>query len=169
LATRTVLALVFTLAAACGGSAFDGTVYRGTGYAFRVPERPASWEQLEVSDASLAYRDTASDATIAVNGRCGRDGEDVPLASLTQHLFMQFSERDILSQEVVPFDGREAMHTVAVAKLDGVAHKFDIWVMKKDGCVYDLVYFARPHSYEAGVSVFRRFVQGFSTVSPNGS
>ena len=156
------------LACACGGSPFDGAVYRGDGYAFRVAQRPAAWKQIEVSDAALAYRDTTNDATIAVNARCGRDGEDVPLSSLTQHLFIMFTDREVVSQEVVPFDGREAMHTVAVAKLDGVPLKFDVWVMKKNGCVYDLYYFAQPHRYEAGVSEFRRFVGGFATVS-NGS
>jgi hypothetical protein len=160
---------MLTVAAACGGSAFDGTVYRGEGYAFRVPRRPPTWEPLEISDAALAYRDTAADAVVAINGRCGRDGEDVPLKSLTQHLFMQFTDREILTQDVVPFDGREAMHTVAVAKLDGVPLKFDVWVLKKDGCVYDLYYFAKPQRYDAGVEEFRRFVRGFSAVSADDS
>ena len=163
-----VLLALFHSAFGCGGPAFDGNVYRGEGYAFRVPPRPAAWQPLDVSDAALAYRDAGTDATIAVNARCGKDGEDVPLASLTQHLFMQFTERETISQDVVPFDGREAMHTVAVAKLDGVPLKFDVWVLKKDGCVYDLYYFAQPHRWDAGVSEFRRFVRGFSTES-NGS
>ena len=65
-----------------------------------------------------------------VNGRCGKDGEDVPLASLTQHLFLGFTEREIdCEQTVVPFDGREAMHgpdpqrpssTASRSKLRGV-------------------------------------------------
>lgn len=160
---------MLALAAACGGAPFDGSVYRGEGYAFRVPRRPAAWEPLEISEAALAYRDTSSDAVVAINGRCGRDGEDVPLKSLTQHLFMQFTDREILSEDVVPFDGREALHTVAVAKLDGVPLKFDVWVLKKNGCVYDLYYFAKPQRYDSGVEEFRRFVRGFSTVSADDS
>ena len=77
-----------------------------------------------------------------MNGRCGVDGEDVPLAALTQHLFLRFTEREIVEQAVVPFDRREAMRTVVIAKLDGVPMKFDVWVLKKDGCVYDLDYMA---------------------------
>ena len=89
--------------AGCGGPSFDGTVYRGQDVAFRVPAAPASWRQISVSDAAVAYRDDANGATIAVNGRC-RNEEDVPLISLTNHLFLHFTEREVLKQEVVPFD-----------------------------------------------------------------
>ncbi|UQA60270.1 hypothetical protein [Polyangium aurulentum] len=153
--------------AACGGPTFDGSVYRGEGYAFKVPKSPASWQRLDVDKGALAFRDEANDATIAVSGRCKVDGEDVPLRSLTQHLFLQFTEREILTEEVVPFDGREAMHTVVVAKLDGVPNQFDVWILKKDGCVYDLYYIAPPARFEAGVGAFRDFVKGFTTVPRN--
>lgn len=151
------------LAAGCGGPAFDGHVYHGEGFAFRVPDPPASWTPLEVTGTSLAFRD-ASGGTIAVNGRCGADGDDVPLAALTQHLFLQFTDREITTQEVVPFDGREAMHTELSAKLDGVPNRFDVWVLKKDGCVYDLYYFAAPERFDADKTRFDAFVHGFATV-----
>jgi hypothetical protein len=154
---------------ACSAAPFDGSVYRGEGYAFRVPAQPKSWETLSISDADLAFRDRSSDATIAVDGRCGKDGEDVPLRSLTQHLFMQFTDREIVKEETVPFDGREALHTEAMARLDGVPMRFDIWVLKKDGCVYDLYYFASPDRFQGGVGEFRRFVGGFGTVSRDDS
>lgn len=149
--------------AGCGSSSFDGTVYRSSDIAFRVPQAPPSWQRLSVSDAALAYRDDEHGATVAVNGRC-RNEDDVPLASLTQHLFLQFTDRDLKKQEIVPFDGREAMHTILSAKLDGVPKVFDIWVLKKDGCVYDLVYIADPARYAAGEPAFSRLVRGFSTL-----
>jgi hypothetical protein len=149
--------------AACGAPAFDGTVYRGADVAFRIPAAPPGWERLEVSDASVAYRDEANGATIAVNGRCQGE-DDVPLAALTQHLFLRFTEQEIAKQEVVPFDGREAMHTVLSAKLDGVPKRFDVWVLKKDGCVYDLLFIADPTRFDAGAPAFERLVRGFATL-----
>ncbi|MGK3989963.1 hypothetical protein WME99_43370 [Sorangium sp. So ce136] len=149
--------------AGCGGPSFNGTVYRGEDVAFRVPAAPASWRQISVSDAAVAYRDDANGATIALNGRC-RNEEDVPLISLTNHLFLHFTDREVLKQEVVPFDGREAMHTVLSAKLDGVPKVFDIWVLKKNGCVYDMLLIADPARYAAGEPAFTRMVRGFSTL-----
>ena len=108
----------------CGGPRFDGSVYRGDGFAFRVPPLAPGWERVEQTHAALTFRDRANRASILVNGRCGLDGDDVPLGALTNHLFLQFTERDIETQEVVPFDGREAMHTRMSAKLDGVPLRY---------------------------------------------
>jgi hypothetical protein len=147
---------------------FDGTTYRGQGFAFRLPPRPESWQRLETEGANLVFRDARGGATVAVSARCGKDAEDVPLEALTRHLFLQFTEREPLLEEKVPFDGREALHTVMTAKLDGVPKKFDVWVLKKDGCVYDLYLIAEPATFDAGASEFRKFVSGFSTVPADG-
>lgn len=156
---------VIALSIGCSGARFDGTTYRGDGFAFRVAAPPPTWKRIDVSHAALAFRDETRDATVAVNGRCGVDGEDVPLASLTQHLFLQFTDREILEQKVTPIDGRDAMNTILLAKLDGVPKKFDVWVLKKDGCVYDFYYIAAPQRFAEGVAEFDRFVQSFATVS----
>lgn len=158
-------AAVALLLTGCGG-AFDGTLYRGDGFAFRVAPLPDTWQRIEISHAALAFRD-ADGGTIAVDTRCRADGGDVPLASLTMHLFLGFTDREILAQTVVPFDGREAMHTLLSAKLDGVPKKFDVWVMKKDDCVHDLYYIADTAHFERGSAAFERFVQGFATVPPH--
>jgi hypothetical protein len=150
----------------CGAAGLQDGVYRGPNYAFRVGPTPPSWQQLSADHAALAFRNPADEATIGVNARCGTEAEDVPLGSLTQHLFIRFTERQIERQEVVPFDKREAMHTILEAKLDGVKLKFDVWVLKKDGCIYDLMYMAPPDRYGRGSQEFSRFVSGFSTVQP---
>jgi hypothetical protein len=157
----TALALLFI--ASCGGARFDGAVYRGDGFAFRVPAIAPTWTRVSATGTGLAFHDDQR-GTIAVNGRCGLDGDDVPLSALTQHLFLQFTDRSIEHQETVAFDGREAMHSILSAKLDGVANKFDVWVLKKDGCVYDLYYFAPPEHFDAGQPHFDEFARGFATV-----
>ena len=153
--------------AGCAGPLFDGATYRGDGFAFRVGPIPEGWRRIEVTETALAFRDDEHNATIATSARCGVDGEDVPLAALTRHLFLQFREQETEVSEVVPFDGREALHTVLRAKLDGVPKKFDVWVLKKDACVYDAYFIAEPGRFDGGVQGFRRFVEGFATV-PSG-
>jgi hypothetical protein len=152
----------------CSATGFDGSLYQGEGFAFRIPPPPSDWSRLNASHAALAFRDEANHGTVMVHGRCGLDGDDVPLASLTQHLFLQFTEREIKTQEVVPFDGREAMHTMLDAKLDGVAMSYDVWVLKKDGCVYDLLYLAPRASFDRGRQSFEVLVRGFATVNQSG-
>lgn len=157
-------------AASCGAAMrFDGSVYRSDQLAFRVGPIPASWRRLEVNGAALAFRDDAAEASVLVNGRCHVPGDDAPLAALTAHLIIGTTEREFRSEDTVPFDGREARHTVLTAKLDGVAQTYDLFVLKKDGCVYDLAYIAVPERYDAGAPAFESFVSGFRTLPKGGS
>jgi hypothetical protein len=157
------LALCLALAG-CGGQTFDGHVFRNDEVAFRVGAVPASWRAIEVTGSLLAFRDDADHATVAVNGRCGKDGDDVPLQALTHHLFLQFTGREVKSQEVLTMDGRDAMRTEMVAELDGVPKYFTVFVLKKDGCVYDFLHIADSASPVSGQGEFERFVHGFATL-----
>ena len=148
---------------ACGGPHFNGTVYDDGVLHFRTGPVPAAWHSIEADGTLLAFRDDATPATVALNGRCGIDGDDVPLASLTQHLFLQFTERELTSQQELNIDGRAALRTDLVGKLDGVPKRFLVYVLKKDGCVYDFWRISEP---KAGDAVdFEGFVKGFATGS----
>jgi hypothetical protein len=157
------LASLGALVAGCGHEAFDGRVYHAGRASFRVGPVPASWDRIEVEGAMLAYHDRASGGSIEVHAQCGRDADDVPLVALTNHLLIGFTERDVKLEETVPFDGREARHTVVHAKLDGVPLALDAWVLKKDGCVYDVVFVVPPAQHAANADAFAKFARGFST------
>ncbi|MCA9623774.1 MAG: hypothetical protein KC731_32350 [Myxococcales bacterium] len=162
------LLLLSQVGLGCGSHGLTGGIYRGDGFAFRMEAPGDGWRPLDAAPAALSYRNDAYQATIMVHGRCGLDGDDIPLTALTNHLFLDFTDREVKSQDVVPFDGREAMHTVLDAKLDGVPMTYDVWVLKKDGCVYDLLYLAPPGQFEAGRPDFEALVRGFATVPLEG-
>jgi hypothetical protein len=157
-----VALLAAALTVSCSTSHFDGQLFRRGDVAFRLDSVPSTWRSIEINDTALAFRDDENASTVAINGRCGRDAEDVPLRSLTQHLFLQFTEQKLERQELVPLDGREALRTEMTAKLDGVEKHFHVVVLKKDGCVYDFLQIA---DQRADPEVFLGFVKGFSTVS----
>jgi hypothetical protein len=151
--------------AGCGSStSFEAGVYRDAHVAFRVDPVPAGWRSIRVSDADLVFRDAAHEASILVNGRCIPEDGDAPLASLTEHLLMGTTEREFILEETIPLDSREARHTVLNAKLDGVVMGYDIFVMKKNGCVYDLVYVGDPGAMQSGAPTFESFAKGFRTL-----
>lgn len=163
--------LLVTVGLACGGQArgsFDGNVYRRGPIAFRLPDPPAGWRRVEVDDASLAFRDEAHDATVLINARCLSADDRTPLVALTNHLLLGATEREYVRQEVEPFDGREALHTKLMARWDGVLMTIDVYVLSKDGCVYDFVFFAPPASFERGAPAFESFVRGFHTLPGSG-
>jgi hypothetical protein len=160
------LAFAWSCIAGCGATTFDGHVFKNADLSFRLAEVPREWRQIESDDALLAFRDDGTPASIVVNGRCGRDGDDVPLSALTHHLFLQFSDRVIENENKITLDGREALHTELLAKLDGVQKRFGVFVLKKNGCVYDFIHIAPPSASAESRERFVSFVQGFSTISP---
>ena len=121
-----------------------------------------------MSGASFAYRDDVGGAVIAVHARCRVDGDDVPLESLTQHLFIYFTEREITDQHRVAVDGREALRSELSAKLDGVSRGFVVYVLKKDGCVYDFMYIGPPKLDRNNVAAFDNYVASFRTIASAG-
>ena len=153
------------LCASCGhGESFDGQVFHGGRSSFKTGPIPASWERVKLEGPLLAFHDKVTEGSIDVYAQCGKDADDEPLVALTKHLLIGFTERDFKEEKLLPLDGREALHTRVDAKLDGVMMSLDIYVLKKDGCVYDLVYVAYPDRFPRGVDAFGSFVAGFGTV-----
>jgi hypothetical protein len=164
---RAALALTGALSVAvpaCAHPGLHGQTSRDREVAFRVGPIPSTWRPIDLDETRLAFRDDAARATIAVNGRCGKDADDVPLTALTAHLFLVFTDRTILSQEEVTLDGRAALRTELAARLDGVPRRFTVIVLKKDGCVFDLLFIADPRTDRDAFAAFDRFVQGFATL-----
>lgn len=155
--------LACTFGVACASSHFDGRIYQSGDLRFRVGQIPNGWRAIDADDALLAFRDDPANATVAINGRCHVDGDDVPLASLTQHLFLEFTDRDVGTQKTINLDGREAMRTEIDASLDGVKKHYVVYVLKKNGCVYDFMYISAPGASGAAAP-FDGFVQGFATL-----
>jgi hypothetical protein len=159
-----VLVLAGVGACAHADSFEDGVLRKGE-LTVRVGPVPPAWQRVRIEGADLAFRDQARDGSTMFDVRCGRSS-DAPLTVLTEHLIMGTTDRDFVTQDVVPFDQREALHTLMRAKLDGVPMQYDIYVMKKDGCVYDLVYVAPPMRFTAGATDFERFAKGLHATSP---
>jgi len=124
---------------------------------------PSSWQPVRVESNDVAWFDPATSGLVHVDHTCDRS-MDTPLPSLVQHLLIGFTQRETVLEETIPFDRREARHVVVNARLDGVPRSLELYVMKKDGCVYDLGFVAPPEHFAAGRPAFDAFVRGFRTV-----
>ncbi len=124
----------------------------------------SDWAPIPSVKADLAYGDGVGRA-LAVNAVC-MEGEDAPLEVLTHHLLMGFTDRQVLSEERFTLDGREAMRTRCMARLDGVPTELALVVLKKDGCIYDFSYVAPPDRFAERLSDFDTLVGGFHTEGP---
>ena len=168
---RALAAAAGALAAAlvapvCGCGAHTtapGEVHHAEGTSYRLGPLAPRW-QPHPSDADASFYDRDLDAMIMVNSECP-PAHDAPLEVAANTLLLGFTERQMLKSELVPLAGREALHRRLRAKLDGAPLALDLFVLKKDGCLYDLVYLAPPDRAGRGAPDFERFVAGFDTVT----
>ena len=111
----------------------------------------------------LAWHSDAKEAVMHVDSNCD-PALDIPLKSLRGHLLIGFTDRDVIEEEVMPMDGREALRTHLVAKLDGVRREIVLLILKKNDCVYDFGLITPPGvAFESALPDFDRLVSGFST------
>lgn len=163
------LALCFGIfVVGCGGGAtFRNGLYEDRETAFTLGLLPQGWEAVHVRGGpDLAWNHKQLSSAILVNHSCNPD-LDIPLHALTQHLLIGFTERDIHSQETVPMDSREALRTLATAKLDGVLREIQFVVLKKNGCVYDFALVGpQDERFTRAQNDYRTLIAGFETHRP---
>jgi hypothetical protein len=157
--------LCMTLATACGGASFQDGVYQGEHARYRVGPLDRSWHRVTVDGNDLAFH-RAGTGTISVNATC-TEYEDVPATALVNHLLFETTERNFLLEEVVTLDGRGARHVLVQAALDGVPLELELFVLKKDGCVFDLSNIRERNAPPEVQATFLAFVQRFAVLDVN--
>lgn len=128
-------------------------------HAFEIPLPGDDWKDVLGGQSVLTLAHARRAAGISINVTCERDRQ-VPLNVLSRHLFFGFKEKDVLLQEPRALNGVPALKTVLRGRLDAGEFQLDSYVIERGGCVYDLVYFARPDDFAAGEADFEQMVAG---------
>jgi hypothetical protein len=147
---------------ACGGAVFQDGVYDDAQTRYRVGALPGAWKPVSADGNDLAFHSRGM-GTISVNSTC-REYDDVPLSALVNHLLFDTTERRILVEETVTLVGRGARHVVVNLELDGVPLQIELYVLRKDGCVFDLSHVRARATDAAARQTFLAFVQRFDVL-----
>lgn len=163
-----IVALALALPAGCAG--WRGDTY----YAHRVPAKLArkettyrfgdpgpGWTPVRnLKDVQVAWTNRDIGGVIEIHAQCDDQG-DSSLDQYTDHLRIDWTGWEVESQEPTRLIDRAALHTVVTADLDGVVRRNDFWVVKKNGCLFDLRYSSEPAAFEAGRADFAKVLEGF--------
>lgn len=155
------------VAAGCATTGtLENSVYKAPHTTYEIGPIGPGWKRLSVSDKNdLAWHNDAKEAVMHVDSKCD-PSLDIPLTALRAHLMIGFTDRDIVSEDTVPMDGREALRTQFTAKLDGVPREIVMQILKKDYCVYDFALITPPGpAFQAALGDFDAFVEGFHAIS----
>ncbi len=157
-----VVIAVGLLASGCRSvSLQDGVVYTPD-TRYRVGPIPADWHQVNLKDSDFSWVTSPPAYAFWVNSTC-KAYEDVPLVALNRQLLIGFTDVQKLEQRTDMLDGRDALLSHYIAKVDGVARELGLVVVKKDGCIYDFAYVAPVGRYPDRLGQFQALVAGFQT------
>ncbi len=170
--------MVLALALPAGCAGWRGDVYlahrtpaklarKETTYRFGNPG--PGWQPVRnLKDVQVAWTHRELGAVIEIHAQCDGQG-DSSLDQYTDHLRIDWTSWEVESQEQTRLVDRAALRTVVTAELDGVVRRNELWVVKKNGCLFDLHYSASPAGFAGGRADFARVVEGFRFPTKAGS
>jgi hypothetical protein len=158
---RPFLVVLLVLSAGCAYHSTDAHAVCAGKECYEVGPLGPEWKVVTQQDGMTGFFNAANGGVILSNATCRDDAEATPLASLMDHLLVGYTERHERSSEVLSFSRREALRSVTDAKLDGVPVVLDLYVIKSNGCIFDLSYVAPTAGYELGLADFQHFLKGF--------
>ena len=159
-----LLAFVLCAGSGCGASTFRDGVFDNGVVRYHVGQPGQGWEQVTIEDSEvLAFRHAALRTTVSITATCD-EYEDVPEAALLNHLLFGMQQRVFRLEETITLDGRGALHTVVDVELDGVPKTLEIYLLKKDGCVYDMTLIASRTDFERARDGLAKLVSGFHVI-----
>ena len=150
----TLLALL--LLAGCSGH--SGRRLEGR---YSLGDPGAGWSPVRPGSADKAWYNAELSASIYADSNCGARFDDAPLGRLADSLTLGVAGSKV-REEARTVDGREALLRVVDGALDGVAVRLGALVLKKDKCIYDVVYIAPPGTFDAGEAAFEAVASAFA-------
>lgn len=159
----TMFVLVSAWLAACGGGAtFHSGVYSDGYTRYRVGVLSPDWKPVVADGNDLAFTRRGM-GTIAVNSTC-TDYDDVPLSALVNQLLFDTTARRVQLDETVTLVGRGARHLIVDLELDGVPIQLELYVLRRNGCVYDLTHMRARTTPPEARDTFLAFVHRFDVL-----
>ena len=121
------------------------------------PQQDADTTSTEVSDVAFQSKNSAS--IISLNSACrtGKTYEDKDLRTLT-NVLLGASDVTLRDEKNLDISGAAGLQTTILGRINGEHVMLRTVVFKRQTCVYDLVYVARPQTFQAHEEDFSHFV-----------
>jgi hypothetical protein len=146
---------------ACGGIYKNGYFVKDSLRYHVASLEESDWRRVGFAGNDLAWVHRNSPHVLAMNATCDEHG-DPPLDVLTTHMLFGFTDRDLRDREAKTIDGREALFSHYLAKLDGVPVELELVVLKKNGCVHDFMYVSPEGHADEQRPAFERLLNEFT-------
>jgi hypothetical protein len=140
-----------------------GGQYVDAAKGFQVALPRSGWQVTQSAGADLALRNAGADASMAVSASCPEQ-ETGPLPALARHVLFGLRQVEWLRQEPIQVDGVAGLETVVRGTVEGVPVQVRSVVVRRKGCLYDLLFVAPPEGFEARGADFEAFLSGWEFI-----
>jgi len=116
---------------------------------------------LEISDRAFQSKKTGSVISINTACRLINQNSNITLNELSALLFSSVKNITNKKEEFIEFASTPALLTTLNGQIDNKSVKIKTIVFKKDICIYDLMYIARPENFQNDLKNFQEFMDSF--------
>jgi hypothetical protein len=113
--------------------------------------------------SDLTFQSKKNSSIISLNSVCRETGDDNPAATdlkaVTHELLLGISNISDKTEKEITVSDTPALETTVQGQLNNQAMKLRAVVLRKNSCVYDLMYIARPERFNDDIEVFQTFTQ----------
>jgi hypothetical protein len=139
-----------------GGGSGEIEPQKATGFTVKTP---AGWKKKVQDESDQAYR-LESGSLVTLNSSCHRHF-DAPLEVLTRQLLIGSRNIEVEHQDSLSADGAEGLYTNVRATLDGVPFYLDLFVLKRESCIFDFSLVNPKNFTTKDREEFRSFIKSF--------
>ena len=120
---------------------------------------------MSLKGAEQAWMIPSEGSSLLIDSQCSPRNQEVPLVGLTGQLLIGMTDQVLLEQKMIPYQNREALLSTFLVKVDGVPQKMRILVLKKEGCVFDIVLTTPESTFDKRLPDFEK-IQELLTLEP---
>ena len=125
---------------------------------FQAPASP--FESISLDNADKAWQNKKTGSTLSYLSQC-KDNADPSLESLRDTTLRGLDSVEILKDEKMSYNGREAVKTQVKGKLDGVSVLVRLLIFKKNFCRYTISMVGVESHVDSDVQIFETFLGKF--------
>lgn len=131
---------------------------RSKGVQFSPPPEP--YLNLTSTPADVAWQNKMNGNSISFFSSCN-DPADPQLDAISNELFAEIRDLNIIRRELLLFNAREALDIEIEGKVEGVPTRVRAMIFKKNGCTYTLTHVGIPSEFEKDRKHFDGFLRSF--------
>jgi len=135
-----------------------GKISRAKAVQARPPGFP--FQDAEGDTLDHIWKNPRNGNSISYLSEC-TDTADPDLETVQQGILRSVQKLQVVSSETIEFNDREALHTHARGKVDGVSTDMELLIFKKNGCIYTLNYVGVSRHFESNQKNFAEFLKTF--------